>query len=175
MSESCKSKVFFMVRANSKNKAEDLVFWISILLSRLASLLLHIIKHNGNVSLIQGRYRNPVTFQTKCLATKDVSFQHLTAVWRNSVLDLVGFLYWAQRYSSLIYISNIFVLEKMKYFLKSDISWHQQKTMGIIKYCAQLQVSRSWIIVICSFVVIYSNIIKKNKAIWKMRAFSQHM
>ena len=175
MSESCKSKVFTIVRANSKNKAEDLVFWRSIMLPRLAYLLLHIIKHNGNVSLIQSRYRNPVTFQTKCLATKDVSFQHLTVVWKSSILDLVGFLHWTQCYSSLIYISNIFVLEKMKHFRKWNISWHKQKTMGIIKYYAQLQIWRSRIIIICSFIVIYSNAIEKNKTTWKIRAFSQHM
>ena len=41
------------IRANSKNKTEDFVYWRSILLFRLAPLLLHIVKHGSNVVLLE--------------------------------------------------------------------------------------------------------------------------
>ena len=68
------------IRTNSKNKTEDLVYSISILVSRLAPILLHIIKHSSNVSFIRDRYRNPAIFQMECLVMKDIGFQHLTIV-----------------------------------------------------------------------------------------------
>ena len=68
------------IRANSKNKTEDLVYWRSVLLFRLAPLLLYIVKHSSNVSIIRGRFRNSATFQTKCLAAKDIGFQQWTVV-----------------------------------------------------------------------------------------------
>ena len=126
---SCKSKVFSLsiARANSKNKTETLVYWRSVLLSRSAPLLLYIIKHTSNASLIRVRCRTPATFQMKWFATKDIGFQQLTVVWKSSILDLV-------------------------------------------KYYSQIQTWRPWTI-ICSYIVINSNVIEKNTTIWKMMAF----
>ena len=59
----------------------------------LAPLLLYIIKHFNIVSLFRGRFKNPATFQTKCLAEKDIYFQQLTVARKSLILDLVGFLY----------------------------------------------------------------------------------
>ena len=80
------------IKPNSKNKTEDLVCWRSVLLSRLAPLLLYIIMNSGNASFIRGNLRNP-TFQAKCLEAKDIGFQKKTVVWKSSILDLVEFLY----------------------------------------------------------------------------------
>ena len=43
-------------RAYSKNKTEDLVYWRSVLLSRLAPLLLYIAKDSSNVGLIERKH-----------------------------------------------------------------------------------------------------------------------
>ena len=63
------------IRANSKNKTEDFVYWRSVLLFRLAPLLLHIVKHGSNVGLIGDRCKNPTTF-----IAKYIGFQQLNVV-----------------------------------------------------------------------------------------------
>ena len=55
-------------------------------------------------------------------------------------------------------------------FRKSNISWHQQKRMRFVKYHAQLQIWRPWII-ICTFVVFYSNVIEKSRLYEKLGHF----
>ena len=79
------------VRANSKNKTEEVIYWGTVLLFTLALLLPYIINHSSNVNLIKGRFRNSVTFQTKCLAAKGIAFQQLIVVWNSSILDLEDF------------------------------------------------------------------------------------
>ena len=66
-----------------------LVYWRSVLRSKLAALLLHIIR-DSNVSLIRGLFRNPATFKMKYLVRKDIGFQKLTIVWKSYIIDLVG-------------------------------------------------------------------------------------
>ena len=67
-----------IIRTYSKKKKkkmvwfEDLVYWKSVLLSRVATLLLNIIKVSGNLSLIRGRFRNPATFHYRCFVIKDL-------------------------------------------------------------------------------------------------------
>ena len=129
-----------------------MVHWKSDLLFTLTSLLLYIIKHSSNAGLIRDRLRNPVAFQTRFFATKEIVFHQLRVAWKRSILDLVGFLYEVQRYSSPLYISNVFAFEqtknfslvfnsyveedlnlKVSFFWKENISWHQLKIMAIVK------------------------------------------
>ena len=108
------------VRANSKNKTDitqKVIYRRTVLLFTLAPLLLYIIKHSSNVSLIRGRFRNPATFQTKCFMTKDTIFQQLIVVWKSSILDLEDFLLSLTLQESNIHVkhlSSIFAFAKIK-------------------------------------------------------------
>ena len=76
------------IKANSKNKTEDLVCRRSVLLSRLAPLVLYVIEHSGNVTLIRGKFKNS-SFQTKSLVAIDIRLQQLTVVRKSPILHIV--------------------------------------------------------------------------------------
>ena len=170
-------------RANSKNKTEDLVYCRLILLFGIAiiriiivnkGIAIYIIKHSSNVSLIRCKYRNPVTFQTRCLATDDIGFLQLTGSCFKFNVIAIQYTYQTfllpRKWTIFSLVRNWYAEKylhlKARSFRKSNLSWHQQKSMGVTSLKALNK-----FVVLLSFTAMQ---LKKNTTIWKIRAFSHY-